>query len=141
HRDRAERPVNRRLAEAAAAALVSAALLSGCAGVAATETACEPYQHGVVLVIGAHANQPRPDLTSQIACRLEATIAAEQSVAIVAVDGEPRVLSAAQVRPIEGGNAAARANAVRRHLAEVIAIVQGATPQVGGADLLGALVL
>jgi hypothetical protein len=127
-------------AASALAALTTAILLVGCASPERSE-GCPAYSSGVVLVVGVHANQPRPDLTADIVCRLSATVAAEKPIGIVAVDGEPYVVAPTQIREISGGNENARTEDVRRGVAEVVTIVQNARPRTGGADLLTALIV
>ncbi len=106
-----------------------------------TSPACTPYSHGVVLVVGVHANEPAPDLTAGIVCRLTETIAVGMPVAAIAVDGTPRVLLPAETYPIAGDNAAARANGITHAVASIVAAVQSARPEHDGSDLLAGLIL
>ncbi|HEY4225967.1 MAG TPA: hypothetical protein VGM70_09150 [Pseudolysinimonas sp.] len=122
---------------------VLGAALSACATSTGTTAspACTPYAHGVVLVIGVHANEVAPDLTTGIVCRLTETIAAGMPVGAVAVDGAPRVLLAAETYPIAGDNAAARSNGIAHSVGSIVAAVQSAKPQHDGSDLLAGLIL
>ena len=117
--------------------------LAGCATSTGTSTspACMPYSRGVVLVVGVHANEAAPDLTAGIVCRLAETIAAGMPVAVVAVDGAPRVLLPAETYPIAGDNAAARSNGITHAVASIVAAVQSAKPEHDGSDLLAGLIL
>lgn len=127
---------------ALAIAAVLGATLSGCGSTASSlQPSCKPYASGVVLVVGTHANEPAPDLTTKIVCRLTQTIAAGMPIGAVAVDGRPSVLLAAQRAPIVGDNAAARNNGIVRALASIVATVQGARPDDDGSDLLQGLIL
>jgi len=128
-----------RIAAIAIVAAIAAAL-TGCSAAPATTTACAPYAHGVVLVVGVHANEPAPDLTDSVLCRLDATVDAGGPVGAVAVDGSPRVLLPVQASPLSGDNPAAKQNSRNEIVGEILGAIQDAKPKANGSDLVAGLV-
>jgi OOP family OmpA-OmpF porin len=119
-----------------------AAVLTGCALPGGHEPEpCPAYADGVVLVIGAHANQPAPDLTPEVLCRLTETISAGHAVGLVVVDGTPSLGIPATVFDVEHSNPTVRQQKLDAAVATLAQAVQTATPDSDGADLLGGLVL
>ena len=95
---------------------------------------CDPYG-GVIFVIGVSANQPLPDLTAEIGCRLEATIAASQPVGVISVDGAAHTLLPVRVYNVSANNPTLVQDAIDGAYNEVVLTVQNARPQADGSDL------
>src|SRR5271166_4914257 len=95
------------LAVVLAAAVVPAA---GCSsimdpGPATTAALHCTDPHGLELIIGAHRNAPRPSLDPTLVCQITAAIRAGEPVQIVAVSGQPRLISP-RLEPVTGGTLA-----------------------------------
>ena len=99
---------------------------------------CEPLP-GLVLVVGVHQNQPAPDITPDISCRLQETIKAGRPVGVVAVDGAPWPLVPTQVFDVSGNNPAVIEGKVVAAYNLIVGSIQSATPRTNGSDLVAGL--
>lgn len=88
----------------------------------------------VVIVAGAHANSPRPQLSEDSAAIVASVLAVNGTVGLVAVTGSPTPLSsdALDLRPVKGPRAAQEAT-VRANLKQVAKAVQR-SPLSDGSD-------
>ena len=101
----------------------------------------------VALAIGARANSPMPDLSSAVVAAVNSAIHAQQSVTLVRLDGNPRVVYSQAFNP-QGANSASRKADLNTYVSNLDRILQG-TPQAATdvraqtpqADVLGALTI
>ena len=99
---------------------------------------CEPLA-GLVLVVGVHQNQPAPDITPDISCRLQETIRAGRPVGVIAVDGAPWPLVTPQVFDISGANPTVVEGKVVAAYNLIVGSIQSAAPRTNGSDLVAGL--
>lgn len=121
-----------------AAPLLVATALTGCAG-AQAEPACDAAP-GLVLTVAVHQNTQAPGVPAALACALEATIAAEEPVVVIGVDGTPSVLLA-RTFEISDANRDAREADIAAAAAHVVDTINKAAADNDGSDLLAAIAL
>ncbi|MGV8896354.1 MAG: OmpA family protein [Rhodoglobus sp.] len=113
--------------------------LAGCSSASEGQVkACDAFP-GVIFVVSVHANVAAPDLTPELACRLEATIEAGAPVGIVTLDGTPDVLVPPTVLDIKANNPNAEQSKIKAAEVAVIGAIHGAKADSNGSDLMGAL--
>jgi len=99
---------------------------------------CDSYD-GVIFVVGVTANQPAPDLNPELACRLEATIAAGNPVGVVTFDGTPHLTLPVRDNTFDAKNPTVAQGMIDDAYNEVVLSIQAATPQGDGSDLAAAV--
>jgi OmpA-OmpF porin, OOP family len=131
---------------AAAAMLLAAAALpaTGCSSIldpGPTTTAALhcANPHGMELIIGAHRDAPEPSLDAIVVCQLTAAIRAGEPVQIVAVSGQPRLITL-RLESVTGGTLAQQNSPrVQQDVQRVLAAIAAARPDAAGVDDLEAL--
>jgi outer membrane protein OmpA-like peptidoglycan-associated protein len=131
--------LSRRLPAAALALLSLGAVSTSCATVTDECQATSP-DAALVLIVGVHQNVPAPDVPKALACRLQATIATENPVTVIGVDGTPEV-ELAERFPVNNSNATVRGDDIERAIATVLGAVRHAAASSDGSALLAAVAL
>jgi len=131
---------------AAAAMLLAAAALpaAGCSSILdprPTTTAvvhcADP--HGLELIIGAHRDAPEPTLDPTLVCQITAAIRAGETVQIVAVSGQPRLITV-RLESVTGGTLAQQNSPrLQQDVQRVLTAIAAARPDAPGIDDLEAL--
>jgi outer membrane protein OmpA-like peptidoglycan-associated protein len=123
-----------------ALAAAAAVALSGCAGkVSAAAAPVLPGGQGLELVVGAHANQPVPELPAAVKDRVLAAVRGERAIGVVTVEGRPRVLQPPLPMSVTGSTPDERAASDKRNVDSVASLVHTARPASEGADLMSSL--
>ncbi|GAA4535246.1 OmpA family protein [Pseudonocardia xishanensis] len=131
-----------RLVPVALAATALTAALAACGGPAVpTGVDCAPAEGALVLVVGAHANAPLPDIPASLGCLIRSSIAAHRPIGVVGVDGTPEVdpRLAGKVFSLRTGNSAALTQDINAAAGSVVSAVRGLHPDSDGADVVSAL--
>lgn len=127
----------------ATAALVAVALsAAACSGAAVpTGTDCAPAEGALVLLVGAHANAPSPDVPPSLGCLIRSSVAAHRPISVVGIDGTPAVDPRlnGRVFTLRTGNSAALNQDIDAAAGSVVSAVRGLHPDSDGADVVGAL--
>jgi outer membrane protein OmpA-like peptidoglycan-associated protein len=141
------------LTATAAMAVLLGALAAGCGGSSTTTSsqdsnappACLVPQRPVALAIGVRSNSPMPYLTPGIANIVNTAISAHETVAMVRLDGSPKVIFNQAFTPT-GSNTQQRNIEYNTYINTLNGILQGSSQpttdiqaQVGQADDLGGL--
>jgi outer membrane protein OmpA-like peptidoglycan-associated protein len=125
--------------------LAATMLLAGCStlsdleGVHTTAASGCGRSEGIVLVIGAHRNEPVPSLDPRLTCQVAAAIRAGQPVRIVVASGQPQLISLQLVKVTGGTLAQQDSPWVQEDLKRVMTAVAAARPTSPGVDDLAAL--
>lgn len=126
-------------APAAAAFMVACSSLSGLSDISATAVPNCPSPTGMELIVGAHKNAPKPSLPARLACQMTATIRAAKPVRIVAVSGQPRLITV-RLAPVNGGSIAQQDSPrAQQDVQRVRGAIAGTRPTSPGVDDLAAL--
>ena len=114
--------------------------LTGCGGqvAAATGPTVRPGE-GLELVIGAHANQPVPELPAAVQQRVLHAAQGERPIGVLTVEGTAQVLQPPLPMSVTGTTPTERAASDKRNAASVAALVHRAHPATAGADLMTSL--
>lgn len=124
-------------------------IVSGCGGegstpgpdVVSTDAAdvhCVPAT-ALALVVGVHRNMPKPDVPAPLGCLLRSTILAGHPVAVIVVDGNPRLVLPPTRFPLNTRNKVAMSDDVNAAVRTVVGSVHGASARADGSDLLAAV--
>jgi OmpA-OmpF porin, OOP family len=126
-------------APAAAASMVACSSLSGLSDISTTAALNCLSPPGMELVVGMHKNAPKPSLPARLVCQVTATIRAGKPVRIVAVSGQPRLISV-RLAPVKGGSIAQQDSPrAQQDVQRVQGAIAGARPTSPGVDDLAAL--
>lgn len=117
--------------------LLAGTLLTGCAAANSNEPECDPAP-GLVIIAAVHQNTQAPSVPATLGCTLEATIAAEEPVVVIEVDGTPDKLLA-ETFEITTANEDARREDIAAATAHVVNTINAATADSDGSDLLTAI--
>lgn len=126
-------------------ALAATMLLAGCStladleGVRTTSASGCGRSEGLVLVIGAHRNEPAPSLDQRLTCQVAAAIRAGQPVRIVVASGQPQLISPQLIKVTGGTLAQQNSPWVQEDLKRIVTAVAAARPTSPGVDDLAAL--
>ena len=138
---RLKRPARNTAAVFLAAAVILSVGCSSTLGPDPTTTAA-PHcadPHGMELIIGTHRNAPEPSLDPALVCQITAAIRAGEPVQIVAVSGQPRLITP-QLKPVTGGTLAQQNSPrVQQDMQRVQAAIAATRPDSPGIDDLEAL--
>lgn len=115
--------------------LLAGTLLTGCA--AANSSECDPAP-GLVIIAAVHQNTQAPSVPATLGCTLEATIAAEEPVVVIGVDGTPDPLLA-HTFEITTANEDARWDDISAAANVVVNTINTAKADSDGSDLLTAI--
>lgn len=123
-----------------AASMVGLALVSGLVGCSSGDDECDntPASPQLVIVVGVHQNAPAPQVHEVLKCDIRSTLNAGNTVAVVALDGDPAPFATIAV-PQGAGNDLALRDAVTRAEGQVVAAVSGGAATSDGSDLIAAL--
>jgi OOP family OmpA-OmpF porin len=135
----------RKLARTTAAVVLAAAvvLVAGCSSILGSDPATTAAPrcaapHGLELIVGAHRDAPEPSLDPALVCQITAAIRAGEPVQIVAVSGQPRLITP-QLEPVTGGTLAQQNSPrVRQDVQRIQAAIAAARPDSPGIDDLEA---
>ena len=99
----------------------------------------QPASSGaLILLVGVHANAPRPDVPAMLACEIRTGLQAGNPVSVVALDGDP-----AAVDTIRFASTAKNDAAIQDDMTEaenrVLSAVRGAQATSDGSDLVAGL--
>jgi OmpA-OmpF porin, OOP family len=134
----------KRLARTAAAVVLAAAVApaAGCSSILGPGPDPAPHcadPHGLELIIGAHRNAPEPSLDPALVCQITTAIRAGEPVQIVAVSGQPRLITP-HLEPVTGGTLAQQNSPrVQQDVQRIQAAITAARPDSPGIDDLEAL--
>ncbi|MBL8931163.1 MAG: OmpA family protein [Kineosporiaceae bacterium] len=94
-----------------------------------------------MLAIAVHRNVPKPDVPESLRCDIEAAVQGHRPIAVIAIDGSPRLVLPPTVFPVTTNNDAARSDDVQHAVARLLQSVRTAAAQTDGSDVLAALSL
>ena len=131
----------RKLARNTAAVFLAAAVIlaAGCSSNSGPDPTHCADPHGIELIIGAHRNAPEPSLDPALVCQVTTAIRAGEPVQIVAVSGQPRLITP-QLEPVTGGTLAQQNSPrVQQDVQRIQATIAATRPNSPGIDDLEAL--
>ena len=136
----------RRTATLAAAALAAAVALTGCSAPTDPVRDCleQPLPaapDALVLVVGVHAGTPAPALPSSAAPIVQATLAAQHPVTLIANDGTPATIALSAAAKVATATCDAFKASLSRVTNTVIDAITGAAADSDGNHLYDALAL
>lgn len=134
------------VAVASAATLLAVLATTGCAGApdvaspaSGSPAAVVSGSDSLIFVVSAHANVSAPDVPAELAPTLEAAVAAELPITVVAVDGDPTVEFSTGDYDITDANPAAEKTDVQAVTGAVVAAVRAVSADSNGSDLMQAI--
>lgn len=136
---------------AAALALCCLPALGGCSFFGASPDAQMPTQQPLSLgcltngdeplslIIGAHANEPAPQLPQQILTLVNDAAVGQQPVSVYRLDGAPSLAYSQPFKPPSNNNPQIYNQDLRKYVSSVTSYVSGLTPKTAQSDPLTAL--